>query len=309
MNKRIIGIFIMTLLLTIGFGSISGTTNIVNEKSYTVQNTAREFLIADVVIMYNGNYDESYVRIYPGDDIPDPLDLNTPSENIIFKINVQMDLWGALDEGTVSAVIKKNGETQKSWTKTTGGSWSGTWSDTINCVDGTLIQWEITVRGHDFWFPADKFDDVSGSTTCRWIEIVESHADIRGSISGSIHFLDVIYPEYQEDEFEIRNDGHENSELYWEVYSYPSWGSGWSANPHQGTLSPSDGWQTVTVGFITPIGLPGDKFSSQLVVSTNAPNQYTIDVPASFSVPMNNEVYFNLFFQYLIEHFSHLFPF
>jgi hypothetical protein len=107
--------------------------------------------------------------------------------------------------------------------------------------------------------------------------------------------------------FELKNKGSAGSELNWEIYYYPSWGT-WSFNPSSGSnLKPEDGPVTVEVTVVAPnekleyfdgfIGLQNtDNTSDKGLVVIQLVTPVNIDMP------------FQQFFERFFQRFPNAFP-
>ncbi|GAH05870.1 unnamed protein product, partial [marine sediment metagenome] len=70
---------------------------------------------------------------------------------------------------------------------------------------------------------------------------------------GNLYFDDVKPGSTVEGSFFVKNVGDPDSELSWEIESYPDFGICWIFNPCDGyDLKPEDGPVTVEVSFIAP---------------------------------------------------------
>ena len=142
-------------------------------------------------------------------------------------------------------------------------------------------------------------DQLAGYEICE-IGAPVSDLDCQGDLSWS----DVEPDTTVTGEFEVSNCGDDESELDWEVDSFPEWGTGWTFTPSSGTgLTPADGWVTVQVEVTAPTD-PNTEFTGQIkVINSDDPADFC-EIPIVLETPVDDQQssqqsMFPLFFQRL----------
>ena len=107
--------------------------------------------------------------------------------------------------------------------------------------------------------------------------------------------------------FMVANVGEADSELSWEIESYPTWGT-WTFVPSSGTgLTPGMGTLTVAVEVVAPNEQNKDFTGDVKVVNSEDSNDYDI-IPVSLKTPVNKALNINTLFLQFLEQHPHMFP-
>jgi len=107
--------------------------------------------------------------------------------------------------------------------------------------------------------------------------------------------------------FMVANVGEADSELSWEIESYPTWGT-WTFVPSSGTgLTPGMGTITITVEVVAPNEENKDFTGEVKVVNSEDSNDYDI-IPVSLKTPVNHQIYIHPLLQKTLERFPNAFP-
>lgn len=124
---------------------------------------------------------------------------------------------------------------------------------------------------------------------------------------GSISWTDVPPGATVSDSFEVSNCGDDGSELDWEVDTWPTWGTGWTFTPANGTgLTPAQGWATVQIQATAPSD-PETEFQGNVtVINSNNPSEYC-RIPVYLKTPKSKNLH-TTFFPRLLERYPNGFP-
>lgn len=134
------------------------------------------------------------------------------------------------------------------------------------------------------------------------VTVTQSVADL--DCEGTLYWSNVKPGEEVLGSFMVSNIGNSDSELDWEIESYPDWGS-WEFTPESGDdLSPGDDTQVVEVAVTTP-DEKNKVFSGEIkVVNKNNPSDYEI-IPITLTTLKNKAI--NTPFLQLLENHPFLF--
>ena len=106
---------------------------------------------------------------------------------------------------------------------------------------------------------------------------------------GDINWIDIKPGSLIEDSFEISNIGAPDSELSWEVKSYPEWGT-WIFNPDSGTGLLSGDSITVDLEIVAP-NEPETNFTGEIVVeNTRNPYDFCVIEVAITTPKLQNQI-------------------
>jgi len=104
----------------------------------------------------------------------------------------------------------------------------------------------------------------------------------------------------------VQNIGDPTSELYWNIDSYPDWGT-WTFDPDHGdALTPEDGGTTVDVTIVAPPDKNTEFTGEVKVINANDPSDYKI-IPVKLETPRNKALYINIL-ERILEKFPNAFP-
>ncbi len=120
----------------------------------------------------------------------------------------------------------------------------------------------------------------------------ESHADL--SCNGSFDWKGIKPGETITGSFTIQNSGTPFSQLSWDIYNWPSWGT-WTFNPSSGeNLNPEDGMVTVIVTVEAPHSNIPDTYEGEIyIINKDNPDDYCL-IRATMQTPNpKNNDYFN----------------
>ena len=105
--------------------------------------------------------------------------------------------------------------------------------------------------------------------------------------------------------FTVENVGTPTSELYWEIDSYPEWGT-WTFTPDHGdALTPEEGTFTVDVSVIAPSETDKMFTGNIKIVNINDTNDFDI-VSVSLKTPKSKSVFLNIF-ERLLNQYQHIY--
>ena len=148
----------------------------------------------------------------------------------------------------------------------TGPTVQHTWT-----IDGT---YPIALKVID-----DRGIDDTDSTQ---VTIFSRDSNLQGS--GNLVWVNITPGDTVTGVFTIKNSGDPESELDWEIASYPAWGT-WSFSPASGIdLTPEDGQLTVSVTVVVPDEKNEDYTGTLRVENTENPSD-SIDISISLATP------------------------
>lgn len=123
-------------------------------------------------------------------------------------------------------------------------------------------------------------------------------------VSGSIQLLDITPGSTVSSSFTIFNSGEINSELEWEIESYPEWGS-WEFSQTQGTgLTPEVNNTLINVNITVPTDKEKTFTGGIKIVNKNEPKDFAV-IPLSITTPM---IIRESFLTYLLNHLCNYHP-
>jgi hypothetical protein len=107
--------------------------------------------------------------------------------------------------------------------------------------------------------------------------------------TGSIQLTDVTPGSQVNGSFSIQNSGESDSELSWEIESYPTdWGT-WEFSQEQGTgLTPEDGQITIDVTIIAPSEKSKTFTGGIKIINSNSPADFEV-IPLSITTPKTKQ--------------------
>ena len=125
---------------------------------------------------------------------------------------------------------------------------------------------------------------------------------------GNMNWTNIQPGETVYGSFQVENIGDPNSTLNWSINSYPDWGT-WSFTPISGeNLTPEEGAITVQVSVKAPDQKNTEFKGAIRVVNTGNESDYCI-LPVYLKTPLNQNLYFQHFFERMFQQFPYGFPF
>ncbi|MFO7677833.1 MAG: hypothetical protein R6V50_05570 [Thermoplasmatota archaeon] len=128
---------------------------------------------------------------------------------------------------------------------------------------------------------------------------------------GEIGWVDVIPGATVEDSFIVKNIGDPNSELNWEVDSWPEWGE-WRFDPDDGTgLKPEDETLTVVVEVDAPYEHLTEFGGEVKIINSDNPEDFHIfelSLITPTKIQKNTEINIYKFLLLISEQFPNVFP-
>lgn len=100
---------------------------------------------------------------------------------------------------------------------------------------------------------------------------------------GTITWNDVTPDDNVISQFSIRNNGDAGSILHWNISSFPDWGN-WTFTPSSGVLTPEKGWVSINV----KVNAPNEKkkeFSGKITIINTFDSSDTYQIDVSLSTP------------------------
>jgi hypothetical protein len=148
-------------------------------------------------------------------------------------------------------------------------------------------------------------DEIYGNVLFNpWILTIA--ADI--SCDGVLSWKNVAPGDTVTGSFTVENIGYVYSELMWEVYVTPTWGT-WTITPGSGTgLTPGMGQMTVQVSVVAPLKKNKEFTGSLILINSEDPTDYC-EIDIYLKTPRNTPSTFNVpLFSWLCERFPNVFP-
>ena len=138
------------------------------------------------------------------------------------------------------------------------------------------------------------------------VDVMNNDAGPDLNCVGALSWVDVKSGDVVTGSFTVENIGEPNSELDWEVESYPDWGT-WTFTPSNGDdLTPKDGVTTVEVSVVAPDKKNKEFYGGIKIVNMEAGGDQCY-IRVSLATPRINTIS-PLLFQFL-ERFIQRFPF
>ena len=322
MNKKIVGIFVTTLLLSASVLSIAGN---VNENKNDVGCINTNWLEQDKLLASDGATGDRfgyYVSIdgdYAIAGAPYP-DSETASVYVYKNTGT-----GWIEEAKLTASDGATGDWfGRSVSINEDYAFVGTSHDDSNT--GSVYIFKNSIGGWNEEAKLTASDGVAGdrfghssSFSGNYIIIGSIFDDSEtGSAymfkrtvpdlecTGTIGWIDVKTGATVNDDFNISNIGDTGTKLNWKIESYPDWGT-WTFIPSSGDgLTPDEGQVTVEVSVVAPEEKNLEFAGEIKVVSKDDSNDYSI-IPVSLTTP-KNKLYINSPFLTFLENHPHLFP-
>ena len=124
---------------------------------------------------------------------------------------------------------------------------------------------------------------------------------------GSLSWTDVSPGATVTGSFMVANVGDADSDLSWEIESYPTWGT-WTFVPSSGTgLTPEMGTINIDVEVVAPDEENTDFSGEVKVVNSEDSNDYDT-IPISLKTPMSHQINIHPQLQKILERFPNAFP-
>lgn len=254
MNGKIVSLVVVLLMVVGSFGVVGTRVNVEDGlgavSSVPLEGSWPELAEADVFSAGNKEDSCAEVTCYSLDEIECKY-----GETIRFQVHYTLDLSGghlwdwAMCEATV------DGETK--YKEISDGYIDALFLFDVVCASRE-IEWEVSCKLTDSW--GELTDSCSGSLDLVAIGYLKCE--------GHIYDFEARPGEPLDRSFLVRNWANWDSELDWEIYSYPDWG-GFSFKPSSGEDIDDGRWTTVSVSLTAPELEPGENsrtFSGRIVV-------------------------------------------
>ena len=169
---------------------------------------------------------------------------------------------------------------------------------------GMSIDHDYSESGY-FYVTLTVVDNDGKQDTAMRIILIVPIPNLEGD--GTLSWTDVKPGSTIEGNFTVENIGENESNLNWEIASYPEWGI-WTFTPPNGTqLRPEDGLITINVVVRVPLKRNREFTGNITIVNSDNISDYDT-IPISLATPYQNHWTMIEILHALIERFPHLFP-
>ena len=311
MNKKVIGIFILTLLISVFIYPSINSFNILDDQvdqeqavcqymlgGWPVNNIAQSFkptlnilTRVEFYVERTGVPDNAKIMIrknspnsgaYLSDVTVDSFDIPN-NQGIWFEFDIP-DIY-VEPEDTYYIVLSSSGEidnrlkTGECWGSSyeRGEKWEsfGTWNDMPNC--------DCTFRTYGY------YDENAGP-------------DLK--CEGDLSWNNINVSSEVEGNFTLKNDGTDGSLLDWEIVEYPNWGDWAFSSDHGDDLLPISGEITININVIAPDEKAQEYIGEIKIINKNNNEDYEI-ISVLLITPKNKAI--NTSFLQFLENHPHLF--